>query len=165
MFECLNHKNYFYWRVGRLSSIRKLLHCTIVGLKVMSPYFIMLAHSVKGRCWWDGSRDWASDIEPPVSTTCCCYVRDGSRGAVWPNGIWRGSVYEEKMCHWIPSCRKTCTHSIHQCLLNVYGDQTVHVAQWGGRWRVSAVMSLVMQTLSSTADENAQLMVVILLKK
>ena len=42
--------------------------------------------------------------------TCCCSVTGGSRGAVWQNGVWHGSAYEAKGCHWIPPCRKNGTH-------------------------------------------------------
>ena len=42
--------------------------------------------------------------------TCCCCVTDGSRGALWHNGVWRGSAYEAKVYHWIPPCRNNCTH-------------------------------------------------------
>ena len=44
------------------------------------------------------------------STTFCCCVTDGSRGAVWQNSIWHWSGYEAKMCHWIPLCGKKGTH-------------------------------------------------------
>ena len=37
-------------------------------------------------------------------------VTDGSRGAVWQNGVWCGSAYEAKVCHWIPPCGENCTH-------------------------------------------------------
>ena len=30
------------------------------------------------------------------SITFCCCATDGSRGAVWQNGVWHGSVYEAK---------------------------------------------------------------------
>ena len=36
------------------------------------------------------------------STTFCCYVTDGSRRAVWQNGIWHGSALETKLFRWIP---------------------------------------------------------------
>ena len=42
--------------------------------------------------------------------TCCCCVTDGSRGAVWQNAVWHGSLYEAKVCHWIPPCGKNCPH-------------------------------------------------------
>ena len=44
------------------------------------------------------------------SITCCCCVTAGSRGIVWQNGRWHGSVDETKACHWIPTCRKNGTH-------------------------------------------------------
>ena len=54
----------------------------------------------------------AVEVEPShqYSITFCCYVTDGSRGAVWQNAIWHGNAYEEKMCHWIVPCRKNGTH-------------------------------------------------------
>ena len=46
----------------------------------------------------------AGDIEPShqYPITCCCHVTGGSRGAVWQSGVWHGSAYEAKVCHWIP---------------------------------------------------------------
>ena len=40
----------------------------------------------------------------------CCCVTDGSREAVWYNGLWHGSVYGAKVCHSIPPSRKNGTH-------------------------------------------------------
>ena len=40
----------------------------------------------------------------------CCFVTDGSRGAVWQNGIWYGSAFEAKVWHWMPPCGKNGTH-------------------------------------------------------
>ena len=33
-------------------------------------------------------------------------MTDGSRGAVWLNGIWHGRALVAKVCHWIPLCGK-----------------------------------------------------------
>jgi len=44
------------------------------------------------------------------SITFYWHVTDGSRGAVWQNGIWHRSAYEAKVCHWIPPCKKNSTH-------------------------------------------------------
>ena len=44
------------------------------------------------------------------SGTCYCCVTDGSRGAVWQNGIWHRSECEAKVCHWIPPCSNNGTH-------------------------------------------------------
>ena len=62
------------------------------------------------------------------SITFCCRVTDGSKGAVWQNGIWHGSAYKSKVCCWIPPCGKSCNTDIHWCLLNIYGDQTVELS-------------------------------------
>ena len=54
----------------------------------------------------------AVEVEPSqiYSITFCCHVTDGSRGAFWQNGVWHGSEDKEKVCHWIPLCRKNGTH-------------------------------------------------------
>ena len=52
-----------------------------------------------------------------------------SRGAIWQNGFWRGSVYEAKVCHWTCSSRKIAPIDIHRGLLNVYGNQPVEVSR------------------------------------
>ena len=48
------------------------------------------------------------------SVRCRCCVTDGSRGAVCQNGLWHGSDYGAKVCHWLPSCGKNGTqwHSL-----------------------------------------------------
>jgi len=58
-----------------------------------------------------------------------CHTTDISRGAVWQNGAWHGSVCEAKVCHWIATCRK----NLHPLILiktywTFYGDQTVDVS-------------------------------------
>ena len=60
----------------------------------------------------EDSGGMAEEAEPShqYSVTCCCRVTDGSRGAVWQNGIWHGHAHEAKVCHWIPSCGKNSTH-------------------------------------------------------
>jgi len=54
----------------------------------------------------------AVEAEPShqFSIPFCCCVSDGSRGAVWQNGVWRGSAYEAKVWNWIPPCGKNGTH-------------------------------------------------------
>ena len=54
----------------------------------------------------------AVEVEPSYqySITLCCPVTDGSRGAVWQNGIWHGSACEAQVCHWIPSYGNSWTH-------------------------------------------------------
>jgi len=76
--------------------------------KSSATCFIILACNVKADI-----SGIAIEVEPShrYSVTFCCCVTDGSRGAVWQNGVWRGSTCqalpcEAKMCHWIPPCRK-----------------------------------------------------------
>ena len=67
--------------------------------------------------WWFMTSEvvvggMAIEVEPShkYSVTCCCHVTDGSRGAVWQNGIWRGSADEAKVCHWLPPREKNGAH-------------------------------------------------------
>ena len=99
--------------------------------KVMPPF--LLRWAIRSEADVGGM---AVEAEPshqhPVTRRC--HVADGSRGAVWQNGIWCGGAYEAKVCHWIPpSGKKVALIDIHQHLLNVSGDQTVdvsRVSQW-----------------------------------
>ena len=81
----------------------------------------------------------AVEAEPShqYSVTCCCCVTVGSRGAVWQNGVWHGSVCEVKLCDWIPLCRrKNALMDIYCHSLNVYWeDQKVDVGTVR-RWAV-----------------------------
>ena len=56
--------------------------------------------------------DMAVEAEPSYqySITCCCHATDGSREAVWQHGVWHGSAYGAKVCHWILPCGKNGTH-------------------------------------------------------
>ena len=49
----------------------------------------------------------AGEAEPfcQYSFMPCCHVANG-RGTAWQKGIWQGSAYEAKVCHWIHPCRK-----------------------------------------------------------
>ena len=72
-----------------------------------ASYFVMFAHNIKA-----GVGVVAVEVEPSCqdSTTFCCHVTDGSRGAVWHNAVWHGREYEAKVWNWIPPCRKNGTH-------------------------------------------------------
>ena len=80
----------------------------------------------------------AVELEPshqcPVPCGCC--VTDGSGGAVWENGIWHGSVYEAKVCNWIPPYREK-----YHPLKSIETRQWVW-AQWGSGWCVSTVVTV-----------------------
>jgi len=57
-------------------------------------------------CWLTTSELYvgvmAAEVKPSsrYSITFCCHVTDGSKGAVWQNGVWHGSKHEEKVWHW-----------------------------------------------------------------
>ena len=77
----------------------------------------------------------AIEVEPfhQYFITFCCHMTDGSRGVVWQNDIWCGSMDEAKVRNWIPPCRKITSTDIHWQFLNVSGDQAVDVStvrQW-----------------------------------
>ena len=80
------------------------------ALKVMHPIlscWLMLSEvNVSGM---------AEEVEPSCqySITFCCCMTDGSRGAVWQNGIWYGRADEAiiwSRMNLIPPCRKNGTH-------------------------------------------------------
>ena len=103
----------FRWLFYIPDTYLRLLHMR-ASPKVMPPMLL---------CWYTMSE---ADVGGTVvevershqhSTAFCCCVIDGSRGAVWQNGIWHGSAYEAKMCHWIPLCRRN-VHSL--TFINIY---------------------------------------------
>ena len=59
------------------------------------------------------------EVEPSCqySITSCCHVTDGSRGAVWYNGVWHESVDEVKVCHWFPPRGKNGIHWLWHSLM------------------------------------------------
>jgi len=142
------------------------------SLKVMSPIL---------RCWPTASDadvgGTAVEVEPSLqySVTWCCQVTDGSRGALWQNGVWHESVDEAKVCEFLHA-ENIAFSDIHWCLLNVYGDQTVDVstASW---WLVhfssgdsDTGLPLLVQTLTSIACRQipgryAKLMAATMLRK
>ena len=88
-------------------------------------YSIILAHDVRGGCWWYGSRGWTF---PPIlrygwqqrgTLTKWCPTWN----CIWSKGVSLNSLHAEKM---VPT-------DILWCLLSTYGDQTVDVStvrQW-----------------------------------
>ena len=71
-----------------------------------ASYFLIFAHDIRGGYGWYDSRGWTF---PPIFHFCCCCVTDGSRGAVWQNGVWHESADETKVYHWISPCGKNGT--------------------------------------------------------
>jgi len=74
--------------------------------------------------------------------TFCCCVTDGSRGAVWHNGVWRGSVYEAKGVELNSSMWKKQYQLIFldACWMLKKTKQWMW-AHWSRRWCVSAVVT------------------------
>ena len=94
----------------------------------------------------------AVEVEPShqYSATFCCCVTGGSTGAVWQNGIWRGSAFEEKEWNLIPPCRKkwhplTFTDA---CWMFLETKQWMW-AKWGSGWCISAVVTATVVTYIS----------------
>jgi len=72
---------------------------------------------------------WPKLQEADIQLHFFCGVADDSRGAVWQKGVWHGHMYIEKVCHWIPPCRKK-SHSltvINTCWMFVEGKEWVWV--------------------------------------
>ena len=67
-------------------------------------------------CWPMMSKVDVGHMAVETETFCqysisfCCRMTDGSRGAVWQNGVWQRSADEAKECHWIPPCGKDGTY-------------------------------------------------------
>ena len=114
--------------------------------------------------------------------TYCHCATDGSRGAVWQNGIWYGSVYGTKVWNWNPPCRKNGPHwhslTLAECFWRpnsgcehseVLGGAFQYWRLWHERWTtlqtVMQIFTSVTCRLLSIAGENAQLVVVTILKK
>ena len=126
MFQCL------LFPVYSIQSIRhwQLLVPIYEGCSESNAsHFIMLAHNVRGGCWWPGSRGWSF---PPIFHyilfPCDRWQQRGSltkwcltQTCFWSIGVsWNSSVWKKPPI------------DIHQCLLNIYGDQTVDVSTM--RW-------------------------------
>ena len=107
--------------------------------KSNASHFMMLVHNIKGECWYVSRAESSCQY----SDMFCCCVTDGSRRAVWQNGVCNGSVYEAKVCHWIPPCGKHWTHwcslMLAECLQRptsgcghreVVGDTFQQWGQW-----------------------------------
>ena len=103
---------------------------TMVAPKVMP--LVLLCWPITSEV--DGG-SMAVEVEPSCqySITFFCCATNGSRGAVWQNGLWHGSSNEGKVCHWTPPCGKKLLPLTIINTVNAYGDQTVHVnnvRQW-----------------------------------
>lgn len=65
-------------------------------------------------CWLVTSEVNVGDMTVRIETSCQYSIKfnyhktDGSSGKACQNYVWQESPLEEKMCKWIPSCRKWC---------------------------------------------------------
>ena len=112
---------------------------TMAALKVMPP--VLLCWPMTSRADVGGTAVMAEPSHQ-YSVTRCCRVTDGSRGALWHNGVWHGSVYEAEVCHWVLPCRKNLhpLTFINACWTFMEPRQCMW-AQQGGGWFVSAVVT------------------------
>lgn len=113
--------------------------------------FILLADNIRSRCWWYSSGGWT------FLPIFCCRVTDGSKRALWQNGIWQGSTDEAKGCHWILLLRKKWhpLRSINACWKFLETNQWMW-AQWSSGWWVSAAVTATWKT-SHVLDGHTQL--------
>ena len=113
--------------------------------KSSTYYFVMLAHKIRGRCWWYGSRGWIFLLILLYMLLLC---EKSSRGTIWQNGIWHGSMCMKEVCMMkvcmMEVCMNVCgteflhalkmaASDIHWHLMDISGDQTVDlstVRQW-----------------------------------
>jgi len=106
-------------------------------LKLIPPYFIMLAYDIRGRCWWYGSRGWTFPATShSVLLLCDRWQERGSltkwrltRKHVWSEGVSLISSMQEKL--------HTLTF-INACLTYTETKEWMW-AQWGSDWCVSAI--------------------------
>ena len=84
----------------------------------------------------------AVEVEPSQQypITFCCCVTDGSREAVWQNGIWYGRAYEAEVRRWIPSWGNNCIHW-HSLIFaeHFWRPNSGVSAHWGSGWCISEV--------------------------
>ena len=147
LFSCswyIYNWNHYMWVIQTDLNFPVHCCCTVLSrymrtaVKIMPPILL---------CWHIMSHadvcGMAVGVEPSHqdSIAFCCCVTDGSREAVWWNGVWHGSMHEVKITHW--RCVIKFLHAENSdslCLLNIYGDQPVeHSEAVGGafqqRWR------------------------------
>ena len=95
------------------------------ALKMMPPILWRWPTTSEG-----DSGGMAVGAEPShqCSVICCCCVTDGSRRALWQNGVCLGSEDEAKACHWVPPCGKNGTHWHSSVLAECFWRSTVEVS-------------------------------------
>jgi len=88
----------------RLSSYTELWYLYKVCSESNASYFMMLAHDVRGGCWWCGSRGWTFlSMSHYVLLPCDSWQQRGSltgwcptRKCVWSKGVSLNSCMQKK---------------------------------------------------------------------
>jgi len=101
---------------------------------------MMLAHDIRGRCWWDGSRGWTSPgISHYMLLLCDRWQHRGSLTQwhltwkhVWNKGVPLNSSMQ----------KKNGFIDIYWWLRDVYGVKQWVWVQWGSGWCISSVSTM-----------------------
>lgn len=123
-----------YTDIISLREVRMYLHKTIVIYSwfillqrtklSMRPVLKVMPRTLLFGIWYQRQtsvvRQWKSNL--PNNVQFCCCLMDGSKGAVWQNGLWHGRACEANYITYILPIYT------HWCLLNNYGDQIVDVS-------------------------------------
>ena len=91
---------------------------------------MMLDYDIRDRCWWNVSR---GGIFPPITHYILLLCNNGSKGAVWQNGVSHEVHVKQRCVTEFLLEEKMSLIDIHWCLLNAYRDWTVGVStvrQW-----------------------------------
>jgi hypothetical protein len=108
-----------------------LYHLTFYeGPSESNAYFIMLAHDVRGRCWWYGSRCWTF---PPIVRKFCCRATEAGGQSGKMMSDMEVHTKQRRVTEFLHA-DKIAPTDIQWWLLNVYGHQTVDVSTM--RWWV-----------------------------
>lgn len=118
-------KSYFW-------ELRNQLHFIYKGHpESNASYFIMLAHDVRSRCWWHGSRVWTF---PPVFHHMLLPCnRCHQRGSLTKQRLTWKYIWSKGVLFNSSIWKKKALMNIYWPLLSVYGNQTVEVStvtQW-----------------------------------
>jgi len=127
--------------------------CRRAASKVMSSTLLCWPITIRGRCWWYGSRGWT--FPPIFQCILLLYDRLEQRGQFDRMASDMDMCMKQRSATEFLRAEKITPVDIHRHLLNIYGDQTVHVSTvW---WQVvhfstaDSRLSLLVQIFASTA--------------
>lgn len=126
-------------------------------------YLIMLAHDIRGGCWWYGNRGWTFP-----ATQVVAMGQMAAEWHSWQSAIWHGSEYEVKGWNLNSSMKKNGIHW-HSLTLSEHfwrsDSESEHCEALGGtfhqwrQWFSQIFMSTACRHLF-TSGKNVQPMVV-----